>query len=320
MKRLAILLAAGALAAAAQQKTFEVASIKPSAQPGAPMPGGGGIFRVSMGPRFGPGTGDPTRWACDNCPLKLLITMAFQLKDFQVTGPNWLDSERFDISARVAEGATKEDLRLMQQSLLADRFGLKFHMEQKEMQVYDLVQGPKGHKMKVSTAAAPTPPEAGAPPPMPAGMGRGGPLKMGADGFPEVPAGRTITMNFNGNSKHVAVGEDIDQFVSLLSANLNRPVTNSTGLTGRFDFTLTFTPPPNAGRGGPGSGMMMMIGRGPGGPGGAGGEHAAETAETESAPPLQKAIQDQLGLRLEAKKAMADMMIIDKIEKTASDN
>ncbi|MCU1326030.1 MAG: hypothetical protein JWN34_1400, partial [Bryobacterales bacterium] len=267
MKRLALLLAVSGLSALAQNRSFDVASVKPAAPPPG-MHGEGGAVRMMMGQRFGPGTADPTRWACDNCTLMMLLTQAYNLKRFQISGPPWLDSERFDITARVPEGATKDDLREMQRTLLAERFGMKARIEPKEMQVYDLVVGSKGHKLKESTAA---PVDPNAAPQMP-GMGRGGPMqiKLGSDGFPDLPPGRTMTMNFNGNSKHQAVGEDMKQLTDMLSANLDKPVTDSTGLTGRYDFSLTFSG--GSGRGGPGGGaMMVMMTRGGPGPGGGGG-------------------------------------------------
>lgn len=244
MKRIALLLACilpvGALAVE-PKKTFEVASVKPSAPPG----GTANMVRMMMGSRFGPGTADPTRWACDNCPLSMLLTQAYNLKRFQITGPAWLDSERFDISARVAEGATKEDLRLMQRSLLEERFGLKARLEAKEMQVFDLVVAKAG-KLKESTTTPADPTR-----PMTIGGG-GGPMqmKMGADGFPDLPKDRTMTMVINGNARHQAVAEDMAQFVTFLSSQLDKPVTDSTGLTAKYDYTLTYAA--IAGRGGPG--------------------------------------------------------------------
>ncbi len=326
MKRIAVLivcsLPVGALAAELK-KTFEVASVKPSAPPG----GSAGMVRMMMGSRFGPGTADPTRWACDNCPVSMLLTQAYNLKRFQITGPAWMDNERFDIAARVAEGATKDDLRLMQKSLLEERFGLKARLELKEMQVMELVVAKNGPKFKESTT---TP----ADPSKPLGMG-GGPLqmKMGADGFPDLPKDRTMTFVMNGNAKHQAVAEDMTQFVAFLSAQLDKPVTDSTGLTAKYDYTMTYAAiagrGPGGGGGGGGGPMMMMMmtrGPGPGGPGGpgagpGGGDHSPiEGVDVEAAPPLQKAVQDQLGLRLEAKKGMADMLFIDQLEKVPTEN
>jgi uncharacterized protein (TIGR03435 family) len=316
MKRLAILVACllplGGLAVE-PKKTFEVASVKPS----APSVGGDGHnFHMTMGARFGPGTADSTRWACDNCSLGLLLTEAYSLKRFQITGPKWLDSERFDIVARVAEGATKDDLRLMQQNLLAERFGLKVHIEKKEMQVYDLVVGKNPPKLK---EAAPAKPGADGAPTHE--FGHGGPsagptpMRMGAGGWADHSAGRTVTITMHGNTRHQAVGEDMQQFADVLAAQLDRPVTDSTGLTGKYDFLLTFS----GGKEGDGVGATAMMHGGPGGPGGGGG-HADGPDSDASQPPLPKAIQDQLGLRLEAKKGMADILIVDHLERVPSEN
>lgn len=309
MKRLALLFAACALTAAAQHKTFDVVSIKPSPPPG----GSGGMVRMMMGSRFGPGTPDPTRWACDNCTLMSLLTQAYNLKRFQITGPAWLDNDRFDITARVTEGSTKDDLRLMQQSMLVERFGMKSRLEQKEMPVYDLVLAKGGPKFKESTT---TPADPGTP--MTFG-GRGGAVKidMGSDGFPNLPPGRTMTMSFNGNSKHQAVAEDIKQFTDLLAGNLDKPVTDSTGLKGKYDFTLTFAG--GNGRGGPGS-MMVTMREAPGDHATGGNPLEGLDPDAMSQPPLQKAIQDQLGLRLEPQKGLSDLLTIDTINKTPTEN
>jgi uncharacterized protein (TIGR03435 family) len=302
MKRLVILFASllpvGALAVE-PAKTFEVASIKPSASAGGEIHN----FHSTTGARFGPGTSDSTRWACDNCPLSLLLTEAYNLKRFQITGPKWLDSERFDIVARVPEGSTKDDLRLMQQNLLAERFGLKVHFEKKDMQVYDLVVGKNPPKLKEAAPAKP-----GADSPAKHEFGRGGP-----GGFHDGPSGQTVTINIHGNTRHQAVSEDMQQLADVLAAQLDRPVTDSTGLAGKYDFLLTFS----GGKGSDAAGPRDATTHGgAGGPAGAGHTDGPDN----EAPPLQKAIQDQLGLRLEAKKGMADILIIDHVERVPSEN
>jgi len=99
----------------------------------------------------------------------------------------------------------------------------------------------------------------------------------------------------------------MQEFADVLAAQLEKPVTDSTGLAGKFDFLLTFT-------GGNGPDMAVLHG-GPGGPA-AGGHDGAEP----DAPPLQKALQDQLGLRLDSRKGVAGILIIDKIERVPSEN
>src|SRR5579863_1961855 len=109
---------------AAQQKplTFDVASVKPF----SPASAGGG--RKGGGGRTGPGTADPGRIHYGAIRLKDLVINAYGVKDFQIVGPDWLndDSEttRFTIDATMPPDTTKEQLRLMLQSLLADRFKL----------------------------------------------------------------------------------------------------------------------------------------------------------------------------------------------------
>jgi len=283
------------LLAAEPAKTFEVASVKPAA-PSVIGPS----FHAKTGPRFGPGTSDATRWACDNCSLAVLLIEAYNLKRFQIAGPKWLDSERFDIVAQVAEGATKEDLRLMEQNLLAERFGLKVHFEKKEMQVYDLVVGKGAPKLKETTGAKPADGAASHE------FGHGG----GGGGFQhDAASGRTFTITMHGNTRHQAVAEDMRQLSDFLAAQLDRPVTDSTGLTGKYDFLLTFS-------GGKGSdaipaGVMMHDGPGAG---------HADGPDAEAPPLLQKAIQDQLGLRLDAKKGVADILIVDHMDRVAAEN
>ena len=300
---LACLLPLGALAADSKT-SFEVASVKPSTPVNV---GDMHNFRTLSGPRFGPGTEDATRWVCDSCSLGMLISSAYDLKRFQITGPKFLDSERFDITARVAPGATKEDLRIMQQNLLAERFGLKARLEKKEMQVYDLVVAKNPPKLVETSSAKPAAAAAGH-------EGHSGPSAIstpapragetrGAFGN----SGRTFTMNMHGNTRHQAVGETMPELADMLAAQLSKPVTDSTGLTGKYDFLLTFA-------GGNGPDIAVLHG-GAGGPA-AGGHDGAEP----EAPPLQKALQDQLGLRLESKKGSAGNLIVDHIERVPSEN
>ena len=109
---------------AEEPTTFEVASVKP-AEPSAM-----GMIRVQM--RGGPGTPDPGQLTYTNVSLKNVLTNAYGVKGYQINGPKWLDSERFDITAKIPKGATKEQFKLMLQNLLAERFKLTLHHETKE--------------------------------------------------------------------------------------------------------------------------------------------------------------------------------------------
>src|SRR5580658_8785115 len=95
------------------QVVFEVATVR-HGPPGDYSAGGSG----------GPGTRDPSRYSVENYPLSSLLEIAYGLSSYQLSGPIWLDDERFTIAAKVPEGATKEQLKLMMRNLLVERFKL----------------------------------------------------------------------------------------------------------------------------------------------------------------------------------------------------
>src|ERR1039457_5492305 len=123
-----------------------------------------GMMRVRMS--GGPGTPDPGQLTYTNVSLKNILTNAYNVKGYQLSGPKWLDSERFDITAKIPMGATKEQFQLMLQNLLAERFKLTLHHETKELPMYALVVGKGGSKLKESVeddaAAGAAAPQGGA--------------------------------------------------------------------------------------------------------------------------------------------------------------
>ncbi len=262
-----------------------------------------------FGGRGGPGTPDPGRITWTNATLKTLLTIAYDVKNYQVNGPAWIDTERYDIVAKVPDGATKEQVNVMWQNLLKERFGMVLHHESKEFQVSELVVAKTGSKLK-ETALDPNAP----PPPPPTGPPE--PPKLDKNGFPEMngPGLRMMFQNGpNGAVGHmVARAQPISGLTSMLGNQLNRPVVDKTGLTGKYDFNLEYTPdlsglpglpPPPPGFGGPGPA--------PGAP------------PTEASAPgsnLAAAIEQQLGLRLVSSKAKLDVVVVDKAEKVPTEN
>ncbi len=307
---------------------FEVASIKPS-----PLPGRG---TIRLDPQKGAGMDDPGRVTYTLSTIRDLIVEAYGVKRYQVSGgPKWLDSERFDIVAKVPEGATKEQVRVMLQNLLAERFKLTVHRESKELPVYALVVAAKGPKLKDSTTAdTPTsdshPTEdgrgqAGAqaatpPPALPRDLEKGG-VKIGSDGCPEAPpmtagrAGNFMMMTPNGACM-ISNGQTMDGLATQLSNRLDRPVIEQTGLKGKYDLRLRYDP--SSTPGGRGGGTVRMIAAGPG-PGPA-GDPANRIGPDGDPPSIFDALQEQLGLKLEAKKGPADLLVIDHVEKTPTEN
>ncbi|HVO97459.1 MAG TPA: TIGR03435 family protein [Bryobacteraceae bacterium] len=282
---------------------FEAASVKPAAPPTQ------GRFRV--GSSGGPGSSDPGRVSYTGMSMKDLVAIAYEVKRTQVTGPDWIDSERYDITATMAPTTTKAQFSMMLQKLLAERFKLQAHREKKEMSAFVLTVGKKGPKMKESV---PEPPKEDDPkpndPPPPPDPGR---MAMGKDGFPQLPPGRRagpMMMIMPGKAKLTAKEMTMEQFAGSLDRFLNQPVVDQTGLKGKYDFELVFAPDMAQMFGGRGP---MMMGPPPGG----GPELKADDADVA---PLPVALQEQLGLKLDSQKTQVDIVAIDRAEKVPTEN
>jgi uncharacterized protein (TIGR03435 family) len=289
---------------------FEVASVKPSV-----LPSRNGVIR--SGPQGGPGSGDPGRITYSFSTIRDLMVDAYNVKRSQISGaPSWLDSERFDIVARVSGGATKEQTKIMLQNLLAERFRRALHRETKELPIYALVVGSKGPRLKHSTATD-TPPPAAAAQAAPSRLPLRG-MKIGPDGCPAMPPmadGRTgdfMMMTPNGECM-ISTGETRDGLAAHLSNGLDRPVIDQTGLKGKYDFTLRYDPSSTPGeRGGPKDAPE---------PPPPGSNPANRSAPDADAPPsIFDALQEQLGLKLEARKGPVDLLVIDHVQKTPTAN
>ena len=176
----------------AQSPAFEVATVKVNRS-------GSG---ASNGPRLTNG-----RLFAENATLKRFLQVAYDLNALQISGPGWLDSDRFDLAAKSPPGVPDSDLMPMLQSLLKERFQLTVHRENKEMPVYDLIVAKEGLKISVFDPShiPPTPPRNGA-----ASMIIGG-----------------MTMSGLANNLTSAAG---------------RPVIDKTGLEERYFCAVTFSP------------------------------------------------------------------------------
>jgi uncharacterized protein (TIGR03435 family) len=314
---LVVFTACAALAQTAENSpSFEVASVKPA----APIVGN----RIMVGMRGGPGSPDPGQITYNNVTVKNVLMNAYGVKGFQISGPGWLDSERYDIVAKVPRGATKAEFMVMLQNLLAERFKLTLHREKKDLPMYALVVGKNGPKLKESVDE-PAPkegdaPKAGGPAadgPL-AGAARGR-LAVGRDGFPVLPAGATAMTLMNGSASMRASKQSMAGLAEMLSSQLDLPVVDMTGLTGKYDFTLYFSPEGLAG-------MRLPAGLAPPPPNaappgeGGGGMPTASTPDGQSAPSLFSALQEQLGLKLEQRKGPVDLLVIDHLEKAPVEN
>ncbi len=217
---------------------------------------------------------------------------AYDVKEYQIpTGPAWLDSERYDILAKVPPGSTKEQLAAMWQNLLAERFHLALHHESKEFQVEELVIAKGGSKLKETSVD-------------PAAQLDSGPPKFNDKTGELGGPGYVTTFMFTGQAHSVARAQTLSALTARLGNMLRHPVLDKTGLTGQYDFSLDFRIDPQS---------LGLPPPGPGAP--APADNAADMG-----PDLATAVQQQLGLRLVAAKAKLDVLVIDKVDKTPTEN
>jgi len=179
---------------AAAPPAFDVASVK--VHPTTNSGGRGGPFG------FETITPSPGGVTMTNVPLKSVIDWAYHVQPVQVSGPGWLEVDRYDVAAKAAGAVSEERLRQMMQTLLADRFKLTLHRESKEMRAFVATVAKSGLKMKESTSE--------------------GDMDMQPTG----KAGVTIKR------------ASLARLAELLSGPLQAPVVDETGLTGRYDFTI----------------------------------------------------------------------------------
>ncbi len=261
---------------------FEVASIKRNASTWSEP------TEHPMGVRLEPGG----RLHAQNAPLMLLIQRAYAVQAFQVLGgPAWRNTDGYDIEAKPDGNTDREQMRLMLQALLADRFKLALHRDTKELPLYDLKAVRSGLKLPAPKAvgcvsrppgAAPTPPEPGQ-----------------ADcGYVAGPYGPTGLLQLEGSKVHMA------DFISKLELVLGRPVLDKTEFAGDFSLNLRFTAD-EATIGLPGFG-------GPGDPGG------TRLPTDPNQPNIFAALEEQLGLKLVSAKGPVDVLVIDHVERPSA--
>jgi uncharacterized protein (TIGR03435 family) len=271
---------------AAAKLEFEVASIKLSPPPD---PRG-----TTIGWHGGPDSDDPGMFRGQNLNLLNLITMAYSVKTFQVNAPEWAVTQKFNIDAKIPPGTTKEQFHAMLQNLLIDRFKLAVHHESKDVAKYDLVLAKNGPKLKESAVETARKDPNAPPPPAP-------PRRFPTDnkGCPVLPSlgYEIMTSSSAGLYGWYEPKYSMEMFASWLSGSLGKPVTDATGLKGQYEISLCWAPDsPSPARAG------------------------ASTALLPDGPTMIDAVQDQLGLRLEAKRGPADFLVVDHIEKLPTEN
>jgi len=252
------------LATVLHGQEFDVASIKPSPPPSVTYTIGG----VAYAPKsfhFMPGGGLQTQGAT----LKDLVVLAYDvLPNRMQGGPPWAAVDRYDVTAKMIEGEGDpgtltgaerqkwtDRIRLRTRALLASRFNLAVHKETREFAMYELhvdKNGPKADALKESNATSGT--------------------------------------SFLGN-RMIGNGGDMHELVSLLSSQLQKPVVDKTGLTGKYDFTLRWS-----------TEQLSLVAGTP-------------TGDADKLPSIFTALREQLGLRLDSTRGPLEVLVIDRAER-----
>jgi uncharacterized protein (TIGR03435 family) len=305
-------------AARASNLTFDVASVRPSPEPDmATMIAG---LRAGRKPNWVRVDGSRATFNYES--LKDLIAYAYKLRLYEISGPEWMVTDRFDIAARLPEGATKDDVPEMLRALLKDRFKLTAHNEMQDQPVLALVVGKGVPKLKESTEK-------------PAALDENEPLKpneskmdtpdgpvrlmKNADGSTTYEMGvkGTFTLKLDGetDTMHMDAGtitmKGFAIMMNTLGAGQGRQIVDMTGLTGMYQTAVDFS-------------MMDLMSslrdQGinlPARPRSGGG--SSEATDPEGGATVSAAL-EKLGLRLEKSRAKVNRLVVDQVEKMPTEN
>ena len=258
-------------ATSADNPFFEVASVKTNKS---------GQLRTTI-----QGMQPGGRFMATNMTLRTLIRTAFRIQDFQLLGPKWIDSERFDIVAKADRVYTSVQLPRMMQTLLAERFKLAVHTESRDLRLYALVlatsDGQLGPRIRPSIVDCGALLASGAPPP------------------PFEP-GKAPPCTTNMSRGHlIASGMTLAALASTLSIQASGVVVDRTRRSGAFDLELEWTPDSPA-------------------PAPADGT-AFSDRPADSGPSIFTAVQEQLGLKLDPQRGPVTVTIVDRVEQPTAD-
>jgi uncharacterized protein (TIGR03435 family) len=259
--------------------TFEVASIKVS-----PSGGPTGMAAVKIQAvqdmllsQFKPGLipMDRARVTIRNYSLLNLIAAAYRVRARQISGPEWMTELHFDVDAKISEGTPPDQVNEMLQALLAERFVLRLHRESRSQAGYALLVGKNGPKLQVSAPPAAPPDTIGNP-----------------DAQKEAPLQRPKeTQMMPGSRSSHFRGMTTARLADALSLYVDGPVTDMTGLDGKYDIDLQTSQPrvdPTSGMEDPGVTIFECVAK--------------------------------LGLKLEARKVVVDTLVIDNVSKMPTEN
>jgi uncharacterized protein (TIGR03435 family) len=215
------------------------------------------------------------RFEATNTPVRMLILNAYGIPGFQLTGgPSWIEGVRVDVVARAATTATRDEISRMVRGLLAERFNLVVHRAQREMPVYSLVVARDDRRLGPKLQASTTDCAA---------------VTATGGAAPQLPSGQLLCTTRMSPASINAGGMTMVRLAQTLSGIVGRVVTDETKLTGAYDLQLSFAPeqplPPGA-----------------------------PPSADPDAPSIFAALQEQLGLKLNTRRGMVDVLVIDRID------
>ena len=216
-----------------------------------------------------------------------LITKAYKVKAFQVTAPEWMKTERWDVQATLPEGARPAQVSEMLRALLEERFKLKIHFEDKEHSAYALV------------------------------VDKGGPLLKEADPAASKSTGPRVGTPESVHFMFKAI--NMEDFAGMMSSLSDRPVVDATGLSGKYEIEMDVATKDVMGS--RGSNIIMIgdpLSHGPAAPP-ASGSHALESVSDPGGSSLPAALK-KLGLKLQPKKMAVQQIVVDSGERRPTDN
>lgn len=265
---------------------FEVASVRPA-------PSVDTTHGVSFGRRI-----DGALLRFTQASLRDFLRIAFRVRDYQIEAPAWIASLRYDVGAKLPAGSMQEQVPEMLQALLSDRFALKVHRASRDLAVYALVVRGGGLKMKESPREpADDQPQKPTDVKLSGGAGRGGVIDYGGGSYFALPhyrmQGRKLSM---------------DLFADLLGALTDRPVVNGTGLSGRYDFDLELTEQDY-------DTITTRAGTAIGEP-----QSEGDLLDLAAGGDPLPAVLRRLGLGFEHRRAPVEVLVVDEIRKTPTEN
>ncbi len=232
---------------------------------------------------------DPGRVHGESVTMRTVLTRAFDVKQNDIDGPAWLDDAKFDVNAKIPAAATKDQVPAMLRQLLTERFHLATHKENRDMPAYVLTIAKGGIKFKQNH-------DPNIKPMHPGDLGSGGEGARDRDGYPIIPPHLSggVGHSTEGVMKHTAVAMTMENLLRMIGVQLDRPLprmVDRTGLTGRYDFKLEY--------------LVTMPG---------------QTQHEFGGPPITEAVEKQLGLHVEKMKVPVEMLIVDHIDRTPTEN